>query len=816
MNASLPLRLARRDIAQHKGRTALILLLIALPLAVLSYLAVLGFSIVPTDEEAITQEMGQAVARISQVDEKVPLTTPTLSEGQRALPISRQQVSLNWPGSTVKPYVAAADWTEPGLRGRLRGAVDGDRAGVWVTTNAQWQYGIQPGQQVTLDGHEYRVNGVVGGMTSEDFLVFPGHRLASTKPTEILIIGAEPSPQQVAKWEGAGVSVSTRSSYAGNEGQTASIGALLLAAALIISTLTATITAAAFSIGVAKQRRSLALISATGAPAGVLQRIVAAQGLVLGVPAALAGVLVGVGLGAWQVSIGLRAPISSFAGLHIPWLLLVLLAVVGAGSATVAAWLPARKLARQDVLAAMRSEADSGRPPAFSRLGGALTVAGLVVAVVGGIWANDQAEPGTMRRGSVHVENFVISGMLGCALFFFGLLSNVGWLLTGVTRVSRGGSLPWRLAVRDGARHRGRGVSTVAAAMAATTLLTGAMVAFSTLGAEDLAHTQVPRQGWGSVTLIDADGKALSQKQADAVPAVVGKSLGQTPRAVSVATVPSSGSGSALSLGSTCPPGQTCTMTNPELYVATAEQVRQVLGEAASPEVLSVLTSGGVVSTDPQSVRDGKTSVLNIDGTTELSVELPGVVVDGPDGFAFLTPGTAAKHKLGKTQPALLLHVGAAPSVLQINQATADLDVLGIPGGLRMVPAPTDGYSSTNNYLLPGGIAVLLAIAALTTGLGLKDAREAHRTMAGVGASRATIRTMAGVQALVSTLIGVLLGILSGLLPMGLAMWVSQGRMPFSAPWGKLAVVLLVVPPLAMGLAWLLTRPPAPRAVRVD
>ncbi|MEL4503606.1 FtsX-like permease family protein [Luteococcus sp. H138] len=809
---SLALRLARRDLATHKGRSLLICLLIALPMAVMGFVSVLAASSDATGAEQEAQQFGQAVAEVTSADGVQPVMKeqPKLTAEQRGIPSTVRQVKLVVDGVPHVEQIVATDLADPAQRGRVVGDLSGDRAGIWVSSLLAKRYQLHSGGRVAVNGKEYQISGVLrrpyGGV-----FVFPGHPLAGRDLQSVLVVGKAPTTDQQRDWlaQGLGYSLPGENSAAADSALVGLAGAwapILLTGALIISVIASTMAAAAFSIGVAQQRRSLSLISITGAPGAVLQRIVAAQGLVLGVPSALLGVGLGAGVGALLVRQWLARGVDYFAGVHIPWVLLPLIALIGATAAVLAAWLPACKLAHQDVLAGVRSESESAVPARFSRAGAALVLAALLAVVLGSRFANLSAEP--YARG-LHVENYVIAGMIACALVFFGLLLNAGWLLSLLGKLSKHGPLPWRLALRDGSRHRARAVSTVAAAMAAATLLSAAMAAFSSLGAERLANVQPERPGWGMLSLVDVDSKPVSPQTVSAAVAVIGKHLGPVAQQVTLGKPDASN----ISLDFECTSGS---CSYPSILVATAPQAVALLGEVVDDAALKTLASGGAIATRPEAVRGGRASFSLIKGDDLQPVAIPAVVVDGSADVVLVSEATGKKLQLGDPTPTLLFRVGAAPSVDQVSAASTDLASLGLSSDPQIETVPTDGYSLVNHYLLPVGLGLLLVIALITTALGLKDVRASHETMAAVGASSVTIRTMAAAQAWVANGLGILLGMVTGLLPMAAVIGASGGRFPFAAPWGYLAVVLLLAPLLATGLAWLLTRPPAPRAVRID
>ena len=115
---------------------------------------------------------------------------------------------------------------------------------------------------------------------------------------------------------------------------------------------------------------------------------------------------------------------------------------------------------------------------------------------------------------------------------------------------------------------------------------------------------------------------------------------------------------------------------------------------------------------------------------------------------------------------------------------------------------------------MAGAALITLGAAGIATGLAQADARADHATLAAVGATPGLRRTLAASQALAVAGLGTLLGVVAGLVP-GLAFIAAVDSLHFSVPWITLAQVLLGIPLVAAGCAWLLTRSRLPLERRV-
>jgi putative ABC transport system permease protein len=322
---------------------------------------------------------------------------------------------------------------------------------VAVTDGMADLFDVDIGRSLALDGVQRTVVGIVEnpGDLADEFALVPPFQTGEADDVTVL---ADTSDEQVRDFRlpsGAGMDVGSRS---GNEGVLAAVGVLVVATVGLL--LVALIAAASFVVIAHRRMRQLGMLAAIGATGKQLRLVTLANGALVGVVAALIGATVG--FAGWAAAapfvedtVGYR--IDQF---DVPWWLIaggMLLAVV---AGTVAAWWPARSVARVPTVRAL-----SGRPPEprparrAAMLAAASTVAGVACLASAGDVADETAVNWTNAVLLVAGTVAVAAGMLlVCPLAIRVLAACVGRFPVGV-----------RLAVGDLARYRARSGAALAA-----------------------------------------------------------------------------------------------------------------------------------------------------------------------------------------------------------------------------------------------------------------------------------------------------------------------------------------------------------------
>jgi putative ABC transport system permease protein len=230
--------------------------------------------------------------------------------------------------------------------------------------------------------------------------------------------------------------------------ETISLGAAVAGMALLEIVLMA---GPAFAVGARRRRRDLALIAANGGTPAHLRRMVLADGVVLGLAAGAVGILLGV------VSAFALRQVLAWHLMHMqPGGYRVLPAALAAtaGLAIVtgvlAALVPAFVAARQDVVTALtgrRGVAKSRKRWLAAGVG--LAALGTLVAAAGAVESSVNVIVGGLALGEL--------GLVVCTPSLVGLIARLGRVLPAAPRI----------ALRDTARNRGAASPAISAVMAA-------------------------------------------------------------------------------------------------------------------------------------------------------------------------------------------------------------------------------------------------------------------------------------------------------------------------------------------------------------
>jgi putative ABC transport system permease protein len=874
----LPLRIARRDALRHRGRSVLVLVMIALPVLAVTTADVLMQTSSVSGVESIDRRMGASEAlvtvqegqgRVEQgpdpdeisgsfFDEGDGAEMPTADQvaavlgGARLLEVRTGETQVRTERGAVSAQLAELDLVDPvtsGLYDLTSGRWPQD-AGEVVVNQVLVDKGYEIGGTLDRPGAG-RVDPVIVGTaestTIRDYPVAAGPSGAFGLEAEFsrtwLVDGAPVSWAKVRELNDLGVLVASRAVItdpppvsewpetarfsSGIDEATVAVIVLIVVMALIEVVLLA---GPAFAVGARRQQRSLALMSAAGGTPVQTRRVVIGSAIVLGTVAAVLGVGLGIGVARALVPLVQDRSSSYLGPFEVPWLHLAGVAGFGMLSAFLAALVPAYLASRQDVVAVLAGRRGDRAPSMKSPLLGLVLLgAGIVGSVVG-----------ATGGGEILIAASAIPAVLGMILL-------IPLVLAGLGRLSGRLPLVLRYAVRDAARHRTRTVPAVAA-VAAT--VAGVVALGVGLTSDELesreTYTASLADGFGVVTSYseepswDAYRAAIRQEAPDAeVSEQLGFSESGTDGGYTYTEVKAPGTDHLLSsFGGSL--GASVVVSDDTLPAA-------LVGVASEdvPRAEQALRDGGAVAfysgADAPEATTARIVQTISDSTGEEVdrhvAEVPAafVEVEGEMAGPAAVISSAAAKKAGVTPTLVALVI--VEDQLSEDQQAAVQEALG--GVDEMTSLYVErGYEVDDETLIAqlilvalGGV-LMLGGTLTATFLALSDARPDLATLSAVGASPRTRRGVAAAYAIVVGFVGAVLGAAVGFIP-GIAvtypltsqsygMIAPDGSSEFASgpfldvPWLMILGLVVALPLLTAVVVGVFARSRLPLVARLD
>ncbi|WP_122819062.1 ABC transporter permease [Nocardioides pantholopis] len=873
-------RLAGREAWRAKRRTALMLVLITLPVLAVTTAAVVVRTADVSTLEGIDRRLGSADAEIrvedgvGQVEQAVdPDETSGWSDDVRegratlaevhaalgrdvpALETRYDEVLVSVPDGPVTVGAHELDGTDPLAEGLFdltsgRWASSADEV---VVTEPLTEHGIDLGDQLSVlgpDQEELLAPTVVGiardpsSRTWEQAIGLPGTLAAAAKDrgtpertTTWLVGGGPVTWEEVRILNALGAFVLSRAvvedpppeaedyGYADDDALAAIVG-LIVAMILIEVVLLA---GPAFAVGARRQARTIALVAAAGGTPAQARRVVLGTAVVVGGLSAVVGLLAGLGLGAVLVPVAQHWSGEWFGPFDPPWAWLLGIAGFALVAALLAAAVPAWTASRQDVVAVLGGRRGEGPPSLRSPLLG-LVLLGLGIA---------GAAAGSRPGGEIRVTAAAILAVLGMVLL-------VPVVVATVARLGRGLPLPLRYAVRDAARHRSRTVPAVAAVAATVCGVVALGIATASDEAESAAtHVSTLRHGAALATVPDPDtGYADPAADWAALRASVAEQLPDADlEEIRGVVEPDSES---LELAVRTPAGAA---QRDEWGAALGAGI--VVGDRL-PSALTGISEGDRVRADRALAAGGAVGFSHVPvpgdrGHVELErtsydavderdlerrrIEAPVAVVD-------LAPDVLAMSAVLSPQAAAELDLPVATVGLAIRGPVSRTAERELKAALAAV-APHSQVEVERGYQRPAfaslvqvalgalGAVLMLAGTVTATSLALSDARADLATLSAVGAAPRLRRAVAASYALVIGLVGSVLGAVVGFVPGWAVTYplTGSGWRPDGAglpdhfvdiPWLLIGSVVVGLPLLTAALVGLTVRSRLPLAARID
>ncbi|GAA2569905.1 hypothetical protein GCM10010435_50010 [Winogradskya consettensis] len=860
------LRIARREMSRAKGRSALVVAMIALPVCALGYAAASYDMFTLTPTEQVTRELGSADA----------LLQPLLDG-----PVTQDATGEDWRPQDIGEHRGSDGLTEAGMLARLP---SGSRVVPFASEEREFRTatgGLAPADAYEMDLgdpiHHGRVE-LIGGRAPAapgevamskaararfgDTIQTPdGRRTWTSVGTvefpadlgEVLVfaLGGEtpgsgtpsawladtPAPigwDEVLDLNRSGIIVKSRAVLLNppdlGDTDPELPGRLSLVPVVVgLAVLEIVLLAGpAFAVGARRRQRSLALIAANGGTRAHLRRIVLADGVLLGLAGAVPGLALAVVLAvvarplAEQMLVGERA-----GGYRFDPPVLAGIAVLAVVTGLLAAAVPAVTAARTDVVTAL-----AGRRGVV-RAKRRWPVAGLVLA---GLGAAAAAAGASTAHVTVIAAGLAVVqiGLVLCTPALVGVLAKLGGFLPPAPRI----------ALRDTARNRAASAPAVSAVMAAVagTVAIGVYLASA---ADQREQNHTPALPIGYVAATYAPGTATQARDAVAA-ALPDAHLTEIP--VTVCPDDPTSTGCQLipvrTLEQQCPGERNPPVTRAERDALFAdprcvrEHITQGSGYAVFPSVVggrdvvaamtgasgadldraaATLARGGAVVTDPFLIDNGMVKVVISTPTSELgkSVPVPGYLLQaGPYAGSVLSPVIAHRAGFKVTAGGVVAATTGVPATTVTDRLNAALAGAGTQHAF--VETGPENDNAPFLYMLAAASALItLGAAATATGLAAADGRADLATLAAVGAAPVVRRLLSLSQSGVIAGLGSVLGIAAGigsafavLAATNLSheqVWPAPTPYPLAVPWLHV-VLILVVPLVAMLGAGLLTR----------
>lgn len=534
---ALPARLARREVRRRPGRTLLVALLVALPVAAMAMAVVVIRTEATSWDEEWVQQHGQADAATYGGSRQEPLPAE-LPDGSRAVVVHASALEVSARDVAGAPADADRDRTflevsdtpllDPIVAGMLT-LVDGrapSAAGeITLSPRVADRLDADIGDVLAPAAPDVRLE-VVGLVEQSSCLschvalVAPGS-LADREVgwvdngqralVDLPAMTLDEQAELHAQWEGQLTVRALPDWHPGDGGDgvrwTYVFGAVVL-------TVVGIVISAAFAVGARRQLVTIGQLSASGAAPATIRTALVLQGTVTGVVGAVAGLViaaVALLLGRGLVERVLDARVPSYT---VRPLELAVVALIGIGAATLAALVPARTAARIPTLAAL-----AGRRP-LAPVPRAM-VAGGFGAVTVGLGLLGLAVLGSASGESGDV--WALVAIAGGVLELLGACAIAPAVVARLEPLAGRVRGPWRIAARGLARQRSRTGAVVSAVAAAGGLAVAATALVLGAEAQEPGYLEIPddvvvASEWTELRSVDAAGMERYETRMTAPP----------------------------------------------------------------------------------------------------------------------------------------------------------------------------------------------------------------------------------------------------------------------------------------------------------
>jgi putative ABC transport system permease protein len=672
------------------------------------------------------------------------------------------------------------------------------------------------GERLDLDGRDRRVVGVVenpSDLSSDFALVSPADR--GLAEVVAILLGGDGGDAEIRSIQafgaaqlGRGAEITSRSPF--REG--VAIAGAVLGVTAIALLLVALVASAGFVVIAQRRLRQLGVLGALGATERLLRLVVLVNGAAVGVIASLLGGVVGIG--AWlafaprmEEAVGHRID-----GANLPWWTVVSAMALTVVAATLAAWWPARVVARVPVVSAL-----SGRPQRPQPVRQSAATAGVFLAAgVLCLALSNGTRPPLLLAGTVATAVGVL------------LVAPVALRVTArmVTRFP----VAVRLALRDLARYQAR--SGIALAAVSLTLGIPAAIVVTSTAAEAsrplgnlpnhqlLIWTRDPGQPEGVSPLYTEDPEdegfspylpRLTRRDLEDLAgeaARIADTLDATATPLELVTDTSAGQTPEGRLAVTlAQPTANGSLDVAPLFVASAELLDAFGIDPASleagPAVLTVPDPGQRLPAEAR--RALVSDDLYFSNTSRPPTPVGAVRALEPSYSSlpgsFITPAGARQRAW---QPVAAGWLIEASSPLRAEQVGRARQIAADAGMLVEAPREEPSLVTLRWGATAAGLAVALGVLAATGGLLRRETEGDLRTLAATGASSGIRRTLSAATYGSLALLGALLGTAGAYLGLA-AGYVGDLDQLVPVPVVNLLTLVAGVPTVAALGGWLVS-----------
>lgn len=906
-------RLARRQVRRTLSSSVLIAILVALPIAGMTAFSVVVWSTTSTPEEAVRAELGQMEAWVQPVgvpgagfwqspseptwygypftdDQMVmpdgePLSDPTttLAAGTETIAVTEGQVVVSTAGGTAPLPAWSGEVWDPRFEGRFtlgEGRVPNAPDEALVSHAALERIGISIGDEITLPDSDVTLT-VVGAMSavgvpSDQAVLFLPEGTPVVGTTQWFLPDRELSWVDVQKLNEQGVVAYSRAvvldppvatsadhwstSEDGFMGAPWGLLVMLGVAGLFSAYVVVMLAGAAFSVAARRQQRSLAVAASVGATPADLRRTIVLQGTVLGLAGGLVGLALGLGVAALIMNLTDDGSGTRYWGMHVPWPLLGCILIFAILVGTVSATIPARTVARSDILSALRG-ARRPQTPRASR-----PVWGSIILLVGvGITIASATVMASVNLISFEDLSWdsparvipPIGIVIGPIMVQLGILLSGRWLLWLTSRALSRLGIAARLASRDAAANASRTVPAFAAIGAAVFITVFALSQVSMQNANnarnwfyqsavDTLSVSFYPSGQGEVEPLTAQQSDTAVESALTLATGAGARatavvraqpyLGDYPTPQSVpddlvwamALMPEKHLVDPMSQAGYSSNGRS---PNNPISVIEPDGLALALGVDVSAADLDAYREGSALVADARWATNGTIDVAGWTARDTYQGKVPNNIwAHDPDQPAWaaplwedtleaivvelphqpitiaISPETADRLGIVTEPTTVLADFPEPPSDQQLDRIQSQAGLLS-PSDVTLAPHYERGPSNDAFWMIPilAGVAVLvLGASAVALGLARFERRPDDATLTAVGGTPALRRRISFWQGLIIAGFGTMAGAAAGILPpIGFSIQSQETLLITDMPWLALGALAVILPLLIAVVSWL-------------